>query len=124
MSNGKKILENADVKACGIKALCVGINNYKNYPGSALQGCVNDTKDMENILKKYLGFCAPDIVTLVDAQATKENIMNNLKDMVNGAKAGKYSYLVFSLSSHGTQVPDTSAGTSRIEQMRLFARTT
>jgi hypothetical protein len=28
--------------------------------------------------------------------------------MVNGAKAGKYSYLVFSLSSHGTQVPDGS----------------
>ena len=28
---------------------------------------------------------------------------------MNGAKAGKYSYLVFSLSSHGTQVPDVSS---------------
>jgi hypothetical protein len=108
MSNEKKISENVGVdKACGKKALCVGINNFKNYPGNALQGCVNDANDMGAILKNYLGFGVSDIVTLVDAQATKANIMNNLKDMVNGAKAGKYSYLVFSLSSHGTQVPDT-----------------
>ena len=41
-------------------------------------------------------------------KATKKSIMTNLKAMVSGAKAGKYSYLVFSLSSHGTQVPDVS----------------
>jgi metacaspase-1 len=90
------------------KALCVGINIFQNYPGSALQGCVNDVNDMVALLKKWLGFQDPDIVKLTDAQATKVNIMKNLKDMVDGAKQGKYSYLVFSLSSHGTQVPDTS----------------
>jgi hypothetical protein len=45
---------------------------------------------------------------LTDAQATKSNIMKNLESMVKDAKAGKYNYLVFSLSSHGTQVPDVS----------------
>lgn len=90
------------------KALCVGINNFKNYPNSALQGCVNDADDMEALLKKWLGFSSGDIVKLSDAQATKENIMKNLKEIVDGAKQKKYSYLVFSLSSHGTQVPDTS----------------
>ena len=90
------------------KALCVGINNFQNYPGSALQGCVNDANDMAALLKKWLGFSATDIIKLTDTQATKANIMKNLKDMVAGAKQGKYSYLVFSLSSHGTQVPDTS----------------
>lgn len=90
------------------KALCVGINNFKNYPGSALQGCVNDANDMESILKEFLGFNGADITKLTDSQATKANIMANLKSMVDGAKAGKYNYLVFSLSSHGTQVPDTS----------------
>ncbi len=89
------------------KALCVGINSFENYPGSALQGCVNDANDMEALLKKWLGFSPGDIVKLTDAQATKENIMKNLKQMVDGAKQGKYNYLVFSLSSHGTQVPDT-----------------
>lgn len=108
MSN-EKISENTGVKtASGRMALCVGINNFKNYPGSALQGCVNDANDMESILKKYLSFGASDIVKLVDAQATKANIMNNLKTIINDAKAGKYNYIVFSLSSHGTQVPDTS----------------
>jgi metacaspase-1 len=88
------------------KALCVGINKFKNYPSSTLQGCVNDAKDMTGILKDFLGFKATDITTLTDAQATKVNIMKNLNEMVDGAKKGKYDYLVFSLSSHGTQVPD------------------
>lgn len=90
------------------KALCVGINNFKNYPSSALQGCVNDANDMKALLKDLLGFADGDITVLADAQATKANIMANLKTMVDGAKAGKFSYLVFSMSSHGTQVPDTS----------------
>jgi hypothetical protein len=90
------------------RALCVGINNFKNYPASALQGCVNDANDMASLLKDFLGFTAKDITILTDAKATKANIMSNLTKMVADAKAGKLSYLVFSLSSHGTQVPDTS----------------
>ncbi len=90
------------------RALCVGVNKYQNLPSATLQGCVNDVKDMKSVLTKYLGFTAGDIVELTDAQATKANIMKNLKEMVDGGKAGKYSYLVFSMSSHGTQVPDTS----------------
>ena len=90
----------------GQRALCVGINNFKNYPSSALQGCVNDANDMASVLKDLLGFTSKDITILTDAKATKANIMKELKAMVDGAKAGKYSYLVFSMSSHGTQVPD------------------
>jgi len=90
------------------RALCVGINNYKNYPGSALQGCVNDVEDMKHVLTTYLGFTDEDIVVLTDAKATKAAIMKELANMVDGAKKGKYSFLVFSQSSHGTQVPDTS----------------
>jgi metacaspase-1 len=90
------------------KALCVGINVYKNYPESALQGCVNDVDDMVELLKKHLGFSETDIVTLKDTQATKAAIMKNLKEMVDGAKSGKYSSLVYSHSGHGTQVPDLS----------------
>jgi len=87
-------------------ALCVGINKFKNYPGSNLQGCVNDANDMSAVLQKLLGFQSSDITVLLDAKATKANIMSKLKAMVDGAKAGKYTYLVFSLSSHGTQIPD------------------
>jgi hypothetical protein len=90
------------------KALCVGVNNFKNYPSATLQGCVNDANDMKSILKEFLGFTDTDIVTLTDKQATKANIMENLKSMVDGALSGNYNYLVFSFSSHGTQVPDIS----------------
>jgi len=88
------------------RALCVGINQFKNYPSATLQGCVPDANNMSSLLQKLLGFTSGDITLLLDAQATKTNIINNLKSMVDGAKAGKYSYLVFSMSSHGTQVPD------------------
>ena len=94
------------------KALCVGINQYKNYPGSALQGCVNDVDDMKYVLKTFLGFADADIVPLTDAKATKAAIMKELKDMVDGAKKGKYTFLVYSHSGHGTQVPDTSGDES------------
>jgi metacaspase-1 len=90
------------------RALCVGVNLYKNLPNATLHGCVNDVTSMKGLCKDFLGFKDPDIVSLTDAQATKAAIMQNLKDMVAGAKAGKYSYLLFSMSSHGTQVPDVS----------------
>jgi len=92
----------------GKKALCVGINNFKNYPSAALNGCVNDSEDMKDVLKTFLGFTDADIITLTDEKATKPNIMENLNAMVDGAREGKYRFLVFSFSSHGTQVPDLS----------------
>jgi hypothetical protein len=90
------------------RALCVGINQFKNYPGSALQGCVNDAQAMTGVLTSFLGFkgVGTDIKQLVDAHATKAAIMAELKAMVNEAKAGKVAYLIFSMSSHGTQIAD------------------
>jgi hypothetical protein len=92
----------------GKKALFVGINKFAKYPQFTLNGCVNDAKDMSALYKDMLGFKASETTILTDAQATKANIMANLKSMVADAKAGKLGYLVFSLSSHGTQMKDTS----------------
>ncbi len=96
----------------GKRALCVGINNFKYFPSAALRGCVNDANDMENLFKILFGFQADNIVKLTDAKATKANIMKNLQEMLVGAKSGKYSHLVFTMSSHGTQVPDLSGDES------------
>jgi hypothetical protein len=52
------------------KALCVGINNFKNFPGSALQGCVNDVQDMKGILREFLGFTDSDIRVLTDVHTS------------------------------------------------------
>ena len=88
------------------RALCVGINQFKNYPAATLRGCVNDAEDMATLLKDFFGYQEGDILKLTDRQATKARIMAALGKMVDGAKAGNYTSLVFSLSSHGTQVPD------------------
>ena len=90
------------------KALVVGINKYKNYPDSSLNGCVNDTKTMSSYLKEFNGFRSIDIMTLVDDRATKANIIKELQGMVKDARDGKIKYLAFTMSSHGTQMPDTS----------------
>jgi hypothetical protein len=67
---------------------------------------VNDANDMAQMLKDYLSFEDADITILTDALATKAKIMANLKGLVADAVAGKLTYIVFSLSSHGTQIPD------------------
>jgi hypothetical protein len=90
------------------KALFVGVNKFANYAQFTLNGCVNDAKDMASLYKDLLGFKAGEMTLLTDAQATKEAIMAKLTAMVADAKAGKLDYLVFSLSSHGTQMNDSS----------------
>jgi hypothetical protein len=92
----------------GKRALLVGINKFANYAQFTLNGCVNDAKDMAALHRDLLGFKASEITVLTDAQATKANIMADLKGMAADAKAGKLDSLVFSLSSHGTQMNDTS----------------
>jgi hypothetical protein len=63
---------------------------------------------MAALHNELLGFKKDDITILTDAQATKANVMKSLTTMVADAKAGRINYLVFSFSSHGTQVPDKS----------------
>lgn len=85
----------------GKKALLVGIN----YPGTdhPLRGCVNDVLAMEQLLRGHYGFS--DIKMLTDHDATTNNILNALDDLVAGAAAG--DILFFHYSGHGSQYPDS-----------------
>jgi hypothetical protein len=87
------------------KALCAGINDYP-YNGNDLNGCVNDAKAWAALLVDHYGFAKDNVRLMLDAEATKANVMAHLKSMVTGAKSG--DVLVFSNSSHGTYVADTS----------------
>ncbi|HKU34249.1 MAG TPA: caspase family protein [Paenarthrobacter sp.] len=90
-------------------ALCVGINKFKFLPQSSwLQGCVNDAEDLSALLAEQYGFAAEDITVLKDAKATKKAVMAELNKLVQAATSGKADHLVFSFSSHGTQIPDTN----------------
>ncbi len=88
------------------KALCVGINWYQHFPSAKLHGCANDARDMASLLKDLLGFEDSEITLMTDQSATKANVMNELRDMVEDGLAGRHNHLFFSFSGFGTQVPD------------------
>ena len=88
------------------KALCVGINDYP-YVGNDLKGCVRDAQGWAQMLIDHYDFTAPDVKVMVDAQATKANTMQALKDLITGATAG--DVLVFSNSSHGSYQVSTDS---------------
>lgn len=87
------------------KAFCVGINDYP-YDGSDLNGCINDAMEWGKLLVDHYDFAQSDVRLILDAEATKANMMRGLKDLLAGAKAG--DLLVFTNSSHGTYVLDAS----------------
>jgi hypothetical protein len=84
------------------RAVCVGINDY---PGSYndLSGCVNDANDWAELFREHFGF-NDNITLLTDADATKNNILSALGDLITGAKAE--DVVVFTYSGHGTWIYD------------------
>jgi metacaspase-1 len=82
-------------------ALCVGVNKYRHMPGSNLQGCVTDARDMGALLRSR-GY---KVTTLTDSLATRRAIIAHLRQMV---RSDGWEHAVFSMSSHGTQVADAS----------------
>lgn len=85
------------------KALCVGINNYPFGTDNDLKGCVNDANNWASMLKNNFEFNS--VTRLLDADATKARIIEELKTLLKGAKAN--DTLVFTNASHGTYVADT-----------------
>jgi hypothetical protein len=83
------------------KALCVGINDYPFGEENDLRGCVNDALQWSSLLEKRFGF---EVKRLLDAEATKNNIMAELQDLLAKAKAG--DVLTFVIASHGTYRAD------------------
>lgn len=90
-------------------ALCVGINDFQNLPrGSWLNGCVNDANDFAQMLGAGYGFADAQIEVLTDGAATKAAVMDRLADAMDRAASDGLKHLVFTFSSHGTQIPDAS----------------
>ncbi|GIW86826.1 MAG: hypothetical protein KatS3mg108_1150 [Isosphaeraceae bacterium] len=84
------------------KALIVGIDDYESV--SPLRGCVNDTRDIADVLIQVFEFPADSVKVLVDRDVRRSKLrplMNWLfEDMAEGDRA------VFHFSGHGSQVVD------------------
>jgi hypothetical protein len=84
------------------KALLIGIN-YINTPYE-LSGCIEDANRMKNLLTQH-GFNS--FQTLTDSTSlkpTKQNILNELKNMIVNAQSG--DILFFYFSGHGSYTYD------------------
>ncbi|MEG4270386.1 MULTISPECIES: caspase family protein [unclassified Microcoleus] len=81
-------------------ALLVGVDKY---PDSPLHGCVTDVELQRELLIYRFGFVPSDILTLTDAQATRENIETAfVTHLTQQAKPG--DVVVFHFSGCGSRV--------------------
>lgn len=89
------------------RALLIGIN-YKGQQDE-LRGCINDIKNINNVLVNSCGYNANNIKILTDESSilpTRENIENNIKWLVSNCIQG--DTLVFYYSGHGSRTLDAS----------------
>lgn len=93
------------------RALLIGINDYKNLPSyskdgiSDLRGPANDVRIIKNVLTSSYGFSEGEIKTLINSEATGENIKKAFENwLVSGTSPG--DLVIFFYSGHGAQIPD------------------
>jgi hypothetical protein len=92
------------VKTNNKKALLIGIN-YIGTP-HALSGCIEDVNRMKDLLSQH-GFNSIQMLTdLTDLKPTKQNILNEIKNMIVNAVAGDLLFLHF--SGHGSYTYDVN----------------
>lgn len=87
------------------KALLIGIN----YTGTdnALNGCINDVKNIREMLISKFNYKSENIVVITDEttlKPTRNVILSAIDTLIAGCKSGDTLY--FHYSGHGTQVPD------------------
>src|SRR4051794_36843880 len=94
-------LQNPDGGA--IRGLIIGIDAYQHV--RPLKGSVADARDIDRSLR-LMG--TTDIVTLIDAQANRNSILQNISDLVQRTKAN--DLVILSIAGHGAQEPETIKG--------------
>jgi hypothetical protein len=96
------------------RALCVGINDYP-FDGNDLNGCVNDARAWAELLTKHFSFAPGDVRLMLDAEATKAQVLQRLKELLAGASAG--DVLVYTNSSHGSYKADTDGDEEKYDEV-------
>ena len=89
-------------------ALLIGINDYSQGKGMAisnLKGCVNDVLLLKKLLHYRYGFEDQDIITLTNAQASRENILKQFENHILN-QAGPNDIVVIGFSGHGSPLQD------------------
>jgi uncharacterized caspase-like protein len=86
-----------------IRALVIGIDRYEHV--IPLKGAVADARDIEAALSKG---GVNDIRTLIDADASRSNILQTFSDLVQ--RTGPNDLIILSVAGHGSQEPERVKG--------------
>ncbi|MCK4763992.1 MAG: caspase family protein [Candidatus Aminicenantes bacterium] len=95
-------------------ALLVGIDDYKVV--SDLSGCINDVRDMKDLLINNFEFAEDDIMTLTNEEATHKGIVDAFRSHLT-AKASAGTIVVFHYSGHGSQMQDAQDGDEQFDHL-------
>jgi tetratricopeptide (TPR) repeat protein len=79
--------------------LLVGINEYASADVPSLKGAVNDVLALKSVLLKRYGFEEDDMVVLLDSQATRERILQELTEL---AERSRYRPALFYFAGRGS----------------------
>ena len=86
-------------------ALLIGINKYlKLPPDKQLSGCVNDVKLINKVLQENFSFPEKNITHLLDEEATRQDILKALQELVN--RINRNDIVVIHYSGHGSRMTD------------------
>jgi hypothetical protein len=94
-------LKNPDGAA--IRALVIGIDAYQYV--RPLKGSVADARDIEGALR---AMGTTDVVTLIDAQASRANVLQSISALVQ--RTNPNDQIILSIAGHGSQEPETIKG--------------
>ncbi len=99
-------------------ALVIGINDYYDAPGNlyvkSLKGCVNDAISIKELLINRFGYEAADITTLFNGDATKRNLLEKVRLILDKARPG--DAFVFYYSGHGVWMSNDHNRSDKIKK--------
>jgi hypothetical protein len=102
-ANPSPLLYLANPDGGTIRALVIGIDAYQHV--RPLKGSVADARDIEGALRS-MG--TADVVTLIDGEANRANILQTISALVQRTNAN--DQIILSIAGHGAQEPETIKG--------------
>jgi hypothetical protein len=106
MACGNALAQNAVLRSGAgqsVHALIIGIDAYQNV--RPLKGAAADARDIEVALRN-MGVA--DVVSLIDEQANRDNLLKSIDQLLQRIKPG--DLVVFSIAGHGAQEPERVKG--------------
>src|SRR5690348_5785002 len=84
------------------RALVIGIDKYRETsrsPFPELDGCKNDALSMKILINARYNFSNENIKALYNEQATRENILKSLNELLNKSQKGDIAVIFY--AGHG-----------------------